>query len=344
MMVMPRSRAQVTVMSESSSRTSLGRFLIGQWLPAIERTIRATTFINYQGHVRNHIVPRLGTVPLNELSGTLINSVYAELLSYGQSVTRRSLSPTTVRRIHATLHRALRDAVRWGLLLDNPADRSDPPRSRADGIVEMHTWDVAQLRRFLEVVRGDALYPVWHVLAMTGMRRGECLGMRWRDIELDEGRIAVRQCLVAVGCQVCPSPPKTARARRVIALDQSTIDALASHAAKSRDQGDRNELVFTGREGGFLHPNSVSKRFARLVAVSGLPRIRLHDLRYTHATIALRAGVHPKIVSERLGHSTVSLTLDVYSHAVPHMQKEAALQIGDTVFGAHKTTTSSLGG
>jgi integrase len=332
--------AQVTAVSESLSSASLGRFLTGEWLPAIQQTVRATTFVNYQGHVENHLVPRLGTVRLNELSGTLINRIYSELLSSGRTGNSECLSPTTVRRIHATLHRALRDAVRWGLLSDNPADRCDPPRARSDDVVEMRTWDVTQLRRFLETVRDDALYPVWHVLAMTGMRRGECLGMRWSDIELAEGRIAVRKCLVAVGSEVRLSQPKTARARRVIALDPSTIDVLATHAA-SRDPQDTAGLVFTSAEGGFLNPNRVSKRFARLVAVSGLPRIRLHDLRHTHATIALRAGVHPKIVSERLGHSTVSLTLDVYSHAVTHMQREAALQIGDTVFGSRKSTDSS---
>jgi integrase len=325
---------EVTDVTENLPDGSLGRFLTGQWLPAIERTVRATTFVNYQGHVQNHLVPRLGIVALNELSGTLINRVYSELLSGAQADKRRGLSPTTVRRIHATLHRALRDAVRWGLLSDNPADRCDPPRTRADDVVEMRTWDVTQLREFLEMVRDDELFPVWHVLAMTGMRRGECLGIRRCDIDLDEGRIAVRQCLVAVGSEMRLSQPKTARARRVIALDRSTIDVLATHGA-SRDQGDGNGLVFTSGEGSFLHPNRVSKRFARLVAVSGLPRIRLHDLRHTHATIALRAGVHPKIVSERLGHATVSLTLDVYSHAVPHMQKEAALRIGDMVFGSH---------
>jgi integrase len=170
---------------------------------------------------------------------------------------------------------------------------------------------------------------------MTGMRRGECLGMRWCDVYLDEGRIAVRQCLVAAGSQVRLSQPKTARGRRVIALDRATIEVLASHAAESRDKRGGNGLVFTTREGGFLYPSGVSKRFARLLASSDLPHIRLHDLRHTHATIALGAGIHPKIVSERLGHATVSLTLDVYSHAVPHMQREAALRIGDTVFGSH---------
>jgi integrase len=327
-------------MSESLSGASLGRFLTGQWLLAIERTVRATTFVNYQGHVQNHLVPRLGTVPLSELSGTLINRLYGDLLSGGRGHKGGCLSPTTVRRIHATLHRALRDAVRWGLLADNPADRCDPPRSSADDVVEMRTWDVPQLRRFLEMVKDDALYAVWHVLAMTGMRRGECLGTRRCDIDLDEGRLAVRQCLVAVSSQVRVSPPKTARARRVIALDPSTVEVFATQLA-SQTQGEGSGLVFANHQGGFLDPNSVSKRFARLVAVSGLPRIRLHDLRHTHATIALRAGVHPKIVSERLGHSTVALTLDVYSHAVPHMQREAALQIGDTVFGSHKSRVFS---
>jgi integrase len=318
-------------MTRALPSRSLGHFLVGQWLPAIERTVRATTFINYRVHVERHLVPHLGAVPLDEVTGTLINKVYADLLVGGNVTNGGPLSPTTVRRIHATLHRALRDAVRWGVLAENPADRCDPPRARADDIAEMRTWDARQLRHFLEIVRGDRLFPLWHLLAMTGMRRGEALGLRWRDVDLDEGRLAVRQCLVAVGHEVQVSLPKTARARRVVALDRSTIDVLESHAGGARDA-----FVFTTPEGGFLHPNLVSKAFARSVAASGLPRIRLHDLRHTHATIALRAGVHPKIMSERLGHATVSLTLDVYSHAVPHMQQEAAVRIGDTVFGPHK--------
>ena len=317
-------------MTRALPNGSLGRFLVGEWLPAIERTVRATTFINYRVHVERHLVPHVGAVSLEELTGTLINKVYAELLARGRVTNGGSLSSATVRRIHATLHRALRDAVRWGLLTENPADRCDPPRASGDDVTEMRTWDAGQLRSFLEVVRDDRLFPLWHLLAMTGMRRGEALGLPWRDVDLDDGRLAVRQSLVAVGHEVQVSLPKTARARRVIALDASTIEVLESHAGGTPDG-----FVFTTPEGGFLHPNLVSKAFARSVAASGLPRIRLHDLRHTHATIALRAGVHPKIVSERLGHATVSLTLDVYSHAVPHMQQEAALRIGDTVFGEH---------
>jgi integrase len=191
-------------------RDSLARFLGGQWLPAIERTVRATTFINYRGHVENHLVPRLGTVRLSQLNGILINRAYADLLAGGTVRTRACLSPTTVRRIHATLHRALRDAVRWGLIPENPANRCDPPRARADDIPEIRTWDAHQLRRFLDIVRHDALLPLWQLLAMTGMRRGEALGVPWRDVDLHDGRIAVRQSLVASVTKYGHSPKRPA--------------------------------------------------------------------------------------------------------------------------------------
>jgi integrase len=276
MMIEPRFRGcRVIDMTRAQPSGSLGRFLVGQWLPAIERTVRATTFVNYRGHVERHLVPHLGAVPLGELTGTVINKIYADLLVSGKIANRRPLSPTRVRRIHATLHRALRDGSVGGLLVDNPADRCDPPRARADEIGEMCTWDAGQLRHFLEIDRQDRLFALWHVLAMTGMRRGEALALSWRDVDLDEGRLAVRQCLVAVGHEVHVSLPKTVRARRVIALDRSTIEVLGRHA-----DGAGDGFVFTNPGGGFLHPNLVSKAFARSVAASGLPRIRLHDLRH----------------------------------------------------------------
>jgi len=162
---------------------------------------------------------------------------------------------------------------------------------------------------------------------MTGLRRGEALGLRWIDVNIDRGELAVRQTLLLVSGRIEVSRPKTARGRRVVALDPSTADILAKH----RQIGPDSELVFSDQDGSPLNPGAVSKRFSKLVRASGLPLIRLHDLRHTHATIALQAGVHPKIVSERLGHSTVAFTLDVYSHMLPRMQAEAAAAVAALV-------------
>jgi integrase len=308
----------------------LGQFLEEIWLPAIEPTVRATTFVNYRSHVQHQIGSRLGDVALDEIDGPRLNLFYAQLAADGRVNGEGGLSPASVRRIHATLHRALRDAVRWGYLPDNPADRCDPPRVRAGGFVEMKTWDASQLRRFLATVTNDPLYPLWLLLAMTGMRRGEALGLRWMDVDLGRAQLSVRQTLVPVGGRVVFSQPKTARGRRVLALDDITVAALRDLRNQSRRESET--LVFLHEMGEHLNPSEVSRRFRRLVTRSGLPRIRLHDLRHTHATLALEAGIHPKIVSERLGHATVSLTLDVYSHAVAHMQAEAASQIARLVF------------
>ncbi|MGH2728970.1 MAG: tyrosine-type recombinase/integrase [Actinomycetota bacterium] len=300
----------------------LGRFLTHEWLPAIVATVRPTTLLGYRGHVERHINPVLGGHSLGSVDPRAINALYAELLASG-------LSPATVRRVHATLHRALRDAVRWGHLELNAAERADPPRAQADGNALMHTWEPAELKAFLRAVRCDELYPLWLVLAMTGMRRGEALGLRWADVDVRARSAAIRQTIVAVGADVVISSPKTARGRRVIALDATTARCLG--ALRRRRGASGSELVFAAPDGGPLNPCWVSKRFAALVRASGLPRIRLHDLRHTHATLALRAGVHPKIVSERLGHSTVAFTLDVYSHTVAHLQKEAAARVAALV-------------
>jgi integrase len=162
-----------------STAMPLGRFLEEVWLPAIEPTVRATTFVTYRSHAIHQIGSRLGNVVLSELHGQTLNLFYAQLRADGRVDGKGGLSPASVRRVHATLHRALRDAVRWGYLSESPADRCDPPRIRADGFVEMQTWNAHALRSFLESVRDDRLYPLWLLLAMTGMRRGEasdCVG------------------------------------------------------------------------------------------------------------------------------------------------------------------------
>jgi integrase len=296
-----------------------------QWLSAIENTVRPSTFSGYRAHVRLHLVPHLGKMPLSKVDAPALNAMYAALSANG-SATGGSLSVATVRRAHATIHRALRDAVRWGLLTDNPADRCDPPRLRVG--LEMTTWTAEELRLFLQFARDDELYPLWFVLATTGMRRGEALGLRWSDVDLDNAQLAVRQTIVEVGGQVLVSSPKTARGRRVVALDKSTVEVLEDCA-----RGYEKALIFCKADGRPLRPSVVSRRFNTLVAKVDLPRIRLHDLRHTHATLALQAGVHPKIVSERLGHATIAFTLDVYSHALHHMQRDAAERIGELLFG-----------
>jgi len=245
----------------------------------------------------------------------------------------------TIHHVHSCLHKACKDAVRWGHISRNPLDAADPPRKKGDGAREMRTWTKGQLRAFLGAVADERLSPLWHTIAMTGIRRGEAIGLRWSDVDLENARLAVRRALIPINREVVVSEAKTAKGRRVIALDPGTVEALKDQAARQLDEQDaggaawvETGLVFTLENGAALDPESVSRYFRQAVKQSLLPPIRLHDLRHTHATLALQAGIHPKVVSERLGHATISITLDTYSHAIPAMQEEAAALIAGLVF------------
>ena len=318
------------------SKETLAQYLAEKWLPAIEATVRLTTYRSYVQHVAWHIVPHLGAVPLQALSGAQINALYAKLSSRGRRGGKSGLSALTIRHVHAVLHRALKDAVRWGLLARNPIEAADPPRIA--GSREMKTWSAEQLEAFLEFTKDDRLHALWQLLALTGVRRGEACGLRWCDCDLEQGRIAIRRALVPVARTVLVSEPKTARGKRSIALDERTVAVLKAHAARqlierqSAKDWSETGLVFTRSDGRALPPNSVSRWFVRSAKQARLPEIRLHDLRHSHATLALRAGIHPKVVSERLGHATVAITLDTYSHAIPALQEEAAERIAGLVF------------
>lgn len=309
------------------SKLTVGGFLEDEWLPAVRTRLRPLTFDSYAGNMRNHVIPRLGSVPLQDLTAPMLNSVYAEL--GGQ------LSPRTVRYVHAILRRALADAVKWNRLARNPADAADPPpvrRCRADG---MQTWSGPELACFLESVRDHRLFACWRFLAMTGCRRGEALGLRWRDLDLDRGRATIVQTVVA---SRVISEPKSDRGRRTIALDAETVAALRDHRARQGEEREilgeaysDHDLVFASEDGSPIWPRSLTRAFVALTGAADVPAIRLHDLRHTHATLALQAGVHPKVVQDRLGHATISITLDVYSHAIPEMQGDAVDRVAALV-------------
>jgi integrase len=199
---------------------------------------------------------------------------------------------------------------------------------------ERPVWDKEQLLAFLTAVGNDRLFAFWRLLAMTGARRGEALGLRWEDIDIEAGTITIRRSLIAVNGELYLSDPKTKRGNRTIALDAVTLEALKSHAAHQADERAEwdeawvdSGYVFTRENGEALHPYAISKMFRELVKAAALPAIPLHSLRHTYATLALSSGVNPRIVSGRLGHSTVALTLDIYSHVLPQADAEAASQI-----------------
>jgi integrase len=258
----------------------------------------------------------------------MLNELYGDP---GTPSEERALSVGTIRYIHTITRRVLADAVKWDRLATNPADRATPPKPSAAKRPPMQTWTAGQLAAFLEHVREDRLYAAWRLSAMTGMRRGELLGLRWHDLDLGAQRIAIAETLIG---NRQTSTPKTDKSRRSVALDAETILVLRAHrkaqAAEQLALGPSYEdhgLVFCREDGTAIWPRSFSRAFNRHVEAAELPRIPLKNLRHTHATLALQAGVHPKVVQERLGHATIGITLDIYSQAVPAMQESAATTI-----------------
>lgn len=250
------------------------------------------------------------------------------------------LSERTRLHIHVTLNAALNAAVDEGLIAINPATRAKAPRPQRREVGELHTWTDAELRTFLAATSADRLALLWRLLAATGMRRGEALGLKWSDLDLGAARVSIQRARVTVGYEVREQPPKTAQSRRAVPLDAGTVAAL--RAWKKQQTAERLEWgpawvgtgwVFTREDGEPLHPDRVTKLFGEAVAGAKVPRIRLHDLRHTCATLALAAGLHPKVVQERLGHATISQTLDTYSHTTPTLHEDAAAKLGAIMDG-----------
>ncbi len=325
-----------------SSKITVGAFLLDEWLPARRAQLRDSTFEGYGSLIRVHVIPRIGGRRLQDVTAPALNKLYGDLLATGGRRGRNQggpLAPQTVRNIATVLHRALADAVRWGILARNPADAADPPAQARQGH-RGSVWTAAEMSRFLEHVREDALYPFYLTAAMTGARRGELLGLTWRRLDLDGARLAIESTVVMVAGQPAVSAPKTARSRRTVALDAGTVLVLRE---LRRAQAERrlllgpayrdSDLVFCREDGEPIRPDTVGPRFKRLARAAGVPAIRFHDLRHSHATLALQAGVHPKVVSDRLGHASVAFTMDVYSASIPAMQADAADTVAALIFG-----------
>jgi integrase len=318
------------------SRLTVAVFLRDQWLPGLAGQVRPTTLHAYRTNIARYVLPCIGATLLQRLTPAHLNGLYAELLAAGGRG-GRPLSARTVQGVHMTVRKAIGDAARWGLVHRNVAALASPPRPRR---AEMRTWTAAELRAFLEHVAGERLAALWMLAASTGMRRGELLGLRWVDVDLELARVAVRQTVVQAGRQVVVSEPKTSRGRRSIALDPRTVAALrawrAAQVAERLAWGGAwtdSGLVFTREDGTPLHPEWLSDAFAWRVGRAGLPPIRLHDLRHTHASLGLAAGIPVKVMSERLGHTSSSFTADAYQHVTPALEEQAAATVARLVFG-----------
>lgn len=279
-----------------------------------------------------------------DLTPDRLGRLYAQLsVSGSKRVTggqASGLSRASVRHVHITIHRMLRDALRWGAVDSNVADQAALDVPRAGGQKEMSTWTPTQLRKFLDHVRADDWCALWLLMVTTGLRRGEIAGLRWEALDLDRGRLRVSRTRVVVGFKIVESLPKTAKSAREIALDPETVGILRAHKAASvarrAEMGstlDSEDLVFTWEDGRLIHPEVISSKFHRLAEGAGLLRIRLHDLRHSYATAALEAGIPLKVVSQRLGHSSISITGDIYSHVRPEIDQSAADQVAGLILG-----------
>jgi integrase len=315
-------------------RLTVASYLAEHWLPAMHaRGLRPSTLTGYENHVRSAIIPALGGLPLQAIMPTHLNKLYGDLRAAGRA-------PKTIRNVHGVLSKALADAERWGLVGRNPARLADVPAVTRP---KLRVWSPEQTRAFLATVAGDRLYAAWLLAATTGMRRGELLGLRWVDVDLDAGVVRVAQARVRAGNRVVTGEPKTARGRRTIALDPATVAALRQHRKRQAEQrllagsghaGHADSgLVFTMPDGSPIHPNRFSLWFRTRARAATLPTIRLHDLRHSYATAGLAAGVPPKVMSERLGHATVAFTLDTYTSALPAMDKSAADIVAGLILG-----------
>lgn len=310
-----RSRDTGTLIEPTAQ--TLGSYL-DHWLEAAAKPrLRPRTFEEYMKQLERYVRPKLGLLKLNKVTPLAIQALYREMLE-------RGLSARTVRLTHAILRNALKQAVRWQLLPFNPADAVDLPRQQRR---EMRAMTEDEVDRFVEA----SDHSDWHILFMllltTGLRPSEAIALKWQDVDLANAQLRVQRTVKRVKGKWCFEPTKTKRSNRSIDLPSGTVALLANLPMD-------DELVFH-RNGEPIHIRKIiENHFKPTLKRAGLPQtIRFYDLRHTHATLLLRADEHPKKVAERLGHSTITLTMDTYSHVTPTMQRETAAKLDALVFG-----------
>jgi integrase len=305
----------------AASKVKLEQFL-DDWLVVAKSSVRPNTHYQYAQIVRDHIKPGLGKVLLKDLRPDQVQFLYTSKLKNG-------VSPRTTQMIHAVIHRALNHALQLGLVVRNVSDSVTRPKVPRK---EMQTLEDYEVRRLIEAAESPQMEVMFWVAVTTGLRQGEILGLKWSDLNGETRRIHIqRQVQRRAGEGLVFCEPKSASGRRVIVLGQSIIEKLRSY--KNTQEKDRmrmgnkwqeNDLIFPSPIGTPLDPSNVVKAYKRSLEKAGLPKLRFHDLRHTAATLMLQEDINPKIVQERLGHSDISLTLNTYSHVLPHMQEEAA--------------------
>jgi len=320
------------------NKTTLGEYL-ERWLKDyVKPNLSPRGFERYAGIIRRYLIPEMGNIPLTQVKPEHIQKHYSMMQNKG-------LSASTIKYHHAVIHKALQTAIKWGLLNRNATDGVDAPRSRQK---EMQTWDDFEVRHFLDASKDNYYYALFHTALFTGMRRSELLALQWRDVDIQQIHVNRSLHHLKDGSYVF-TQPKSAKSRRTIDLSPSSILILTEH--KERQEGIRtmlgiplkqDDLVFSTPEGKPLRPNTITRAWTTLAIKAGVKPIRLHDARHTHASLMLKQGIHPKIVQERLGHSSIQITLDTYSHVAPGLQEAAAMRFDEIFLCKSKGLSSNI--
>lgn len=313
------------------SKQTLGEFL-DEWLAFIKPTVAPKTHERYAEICQKSIAPLIGEVALSKLKTDRIDTAFSKALTEGRRDGQGGLAPRTVHHMRRVLIKALGQAVTWERLSRNPATATTPPKVERQ---KMLAYDAAQMATLLEAFRPTRMFVPVLLAVMCGLRRGEIIALRWKNVELGDNR---RQLSVVESAEqtkdgIRYKEPKSGRARTV-ALSSTVVAELKAHRARQAEEQlrlglrpDGESFVVAQIDGSPLQPRSLTHEWVRLIEKTELPRIRFHDLRHTHASQMLAAGVHPKVASERLGHSSIGITLDLYSHVMPGMQADAAEQV-----------------
>jgi integrase len=316
--------------------------LLCYWLDTeIVHNHRETTILRYRNTIYKHLIPGLGAMPLQKLTPAQVQKFYADKLASGTG--QRS-----VVFCHQRLHQALDKALRLALVARNVCDAVAPPKYEH---TPKETWSRAELARFLEVAAGSRYGPIWLLLALTGMRRGEALGLRWQDIDFENRTMNISQTYVSLNSKMSASSPKTRAGRRVITLEPVLIDALRDHRARQNERRLRlgevwhdHDLVFASEVGTPIMARNLYRQYGELVKKAGVPHISIHGIRHTVATLAIGSGQDVRTLADLLGHSRTSITTDIYAHVMPHRKRELTRAISEIVLSRRDTHDAGADG